>query len=195
MSDYNLPHYLTIEEDLQTLTIPLTAAEAHGLIAGVLCATKSDETALTALFSLSDEILTNDAIVDDAKKEIRKLCKTTAQQFMDINFGFQLLLPNDEVNLAKRSAAIGLWCQGFISGLGEGKLEKPLEQQDELKELIRDFSEIAKIDSENIIEDEEQEIDFNELLEFVRVAALTIHADLLMENKNLIRHDVSQHIH
>lgn len=186
-SDYPLPSYLTIEEALQILQIPLTAGECHGLICGLYCTNSDCDAILATLYAQSDQEDNNEPLIHTSQNDLKELCQMTAHQFADANFGFQLLMPNDEQNLAERSAAIGLWCQGFISGLGEGNINIGQDFKAELQELIADLTEISKIDSNSLNNDEEDEVNFTELVEYVRVAALTIHADLLLENKNVVQ--------
>lgn len=184
-TDYPLPSYIDIEEALQTLHIPLTAAECHGLVCGLYCTNNDIDSILQNLYAQSDDTDDAEPITDAARDDLRKLCQTTAHQFTDANFGFQLLLPIDEDKLAKRTVALGLWCQTFLSGLGEGNINLEHNFKEELQEIIHDLTEISKIDSASLNNDEEDEVNFIELVEFVRVSVLTIYSDLLLENKNV----------
>lgn len=194
-NEYPLPSYLSIEETLQILQIPLTAAECHGLMCGLYCTSINCDAILANLYAQSDQDDTKDPLIETSRYDLQELCQMTAHQFSDANFGFQLLIPNDEQSLAERSAAIGLWCQGFISGLGEGNIDIEQDFKSELQELIADLTEIGKIDNDSINNDEEDEVNFTELVEYVRIAALTIHADLILDNKNVVQDLQSETIH
>lgn len=176
-----LPTYLCIEEELNTLNIPITCAEAHGLMTGIIAATNDEQLAFHTLFRTSDDMPADDIVVDDAKKALRDLAKTTKEQLNDTEMSFALLLPEDTTELSQLGQTLGLWCQGFISGLGDGQIKTRLESHEELQELLHDLTEIAQIDSDSIDQDKQDEVDLIEIIEFVRVAVLTAHADLVLQ--------------
>lgn len=196
LTEQSLPEYDSIEDALQQLNIPLTAAEAHGIISGIYCATNDTEHALQLLLNQSDQPIEDDDVLQqEAQRQLQQLMQITVQQFTDANFGLQLLLQSDSQPLSLRSADIGHWCQGFISGLGEANIDQNAEHHAEIRELIFTLSEIGQIDSEDIEETEQDEKDFHELYEFIRVAALTIHTDLILDNKNVVEHKPSTTVH
>ena len=191
----NLPDYFAFNTLLENNHFPLSAAECHGLATGVLCVTDDANSAVTALLDL----LPNEEISLTAYEAIQTtmttLCMSTAAQLADTDFGFRLLLPDDDSPLAQRSTAISQWCQSFISGLGEGGVKFESDYAKELQEIITDLVAISQVDTKTITESEEEEIAFTELAEYVRVAAITIYTDLLLENKNIITTENSQHLH
>ena len=91
-----LPSYDDVQQTLETIDFPLGEAECHGLASGIISATdnpsKAKETLLNLLTSTDNETIT----IEPAKTLLTALCDTTAAQLADINFGFQLLLPNDD---------------------------------------------------------------------------------------------------
>lgn len=99
-------------------------------------------------------------------------------QFEDRDFGFALLLPDDDAPLAERSEALFDWCRGFLGGFGlaAGK-DPPLS--DEGREALEDLARLAAATPEPD-GDEEDEAAYAEIEEFVRVAALLLHGDCVM---------------
>lgn len=93
-------------------------------------------------------------------------------------FELSLCLPDDNESLGFRASMLGQWCEGFLYGMGlAGKTDQQLTG--EIGELFRDFSDIARIEI-NDLEDatDQEESDFMELVEFVKVGVLTINEDL-----------------
>ena len=70
---------------------------------------------------------------------------------------------------SERADALSLWCQGFLYGLGSGPAADPAKVSTEAGEIIRDFTEITHVGVEADEENEENEIAFAEVVEFVRV--------------------------
>jgi len=190
-----LPNYNSFNEVLESDHFPLNAAECHGLATGIICVTDNANHALTALLDLFPNEEENQFIDDDTEIALKSLCEVTAQQLADINFSFQLLLPNDEISLTERSTTIRTWCQGLISGLGEGGIKFESTYAKELQEIVSDLTAIAQVDTQSIAHTEEEEASFMELSEYVRIAAITIYTDLLLENKNIVTPDMPQQIH
>ena len=191
----NLPDYLAFNTLLKNNHFPLNAAECHGLITGVLCITNDTNNAIATLLDLSPNEEIPLTAHETIKTLITSLCITTIEQLADTEFGFYLLLPHDDTPLVQRSTAISQWCQSFISGLGEAKVKFESDYAEELQEIIADLVAISKVDTQIITESEEEEVAFTELVEYVRVAAITIYTDLLLENKNTITTENSQHLH
>ena len=195
MTITQLPNFTLLDNILQDSNFPLNAAECHGLAAGIICVTDDTNSAFTALFDLfpSDEI--NQPVMEEAKSTLETLCKIIKAELIDPNFAFQLLLPNDECSLTERSTAVSQWCRSFISGLGEGGVKFESDHAQELQEIVSDLIAIGQVDTQEITDTEEEEVAFTELVEYVRVAAITIYTDLLLENKNMVTPDTSHHIH
>ena len=181
-----LPNYNDVEKTLANISFPLHGAECHGLVSGVISAANDVSSAKKALLGLLTDSDNTTITITEAKASLTDLCDITAAQLADINFRFQLLLPHDDASLTTRSAAISSWCQGFISGLGEGQIETSLKAKSELAETIEDFIAITQLDVQAIQGTEDEEVSFNELVEYVRFAVMTIYTDLLLANKNTV---------
>src|SRR5690606_26089158 len=74
----------------------------------------------------------------DALDRLREVSKA---QFDDDAFGFDLLLPDDSLPLAKRAEALFDWCRGFLGGFGLAHGDKPLS--DEAGEALADLGRLA----------------------------------------------------
>lgn len=150
----------------------ILAAECHGLLCGMLCADKKTGKANWIAIVLEDAELK----ADDAKEcllLLDKLYNITEIQLRDEELSFELLLPSDNNHISGRAEAIGKWCQGFLLGIvkNDEQSGQGFEYPEEVREIIRDFSEITKIDNQ-LDNDEDDEEALFQLTEFVRVGGL-----------------------
>jgi uncharacterized protein YgfB (UPF0149 family) len=82
----------------------------------------------------------------------------------------QLLLPDDEESIQIRALALQHWCQGYLYGLGLGpKVTNWKSLPTELREHIEDITQISQLDENSVSESEEDESDFINLVEYVRL--------------------------
>jgi uncharacterized protein len=88
------------------------------------------------------------------------------------------LLPDDDAPLARRAEALAQWCQGFLYGFGSvAGTQRNLPAQ--VDEVLKDLTQISRAsagDSEPTDDDEE---DYVEIVEYVRVGAQLVHDELL----------------
>lgn len=150
------------------------AGEAHGTLCGALCA--------MAAYRLEDwvgELLPNGVEDTDSPSEVFELIyNETVEAFAGQTMQFSPLLPDDDAPLSERATALGGWCQGFLYGLGAGRLASVEELPGDLPEVIRDFTEISRaaVDEGDSLETNEQA--YTELVEFVRVSAQLVYDEL-----------------
>lgn len=150
------------------------AGEAHGTLCGALCA--------MAVYRLEDwvgELLPNGREADDAPADVfRLIFEESAQALGGRGMEFSPLLPDDDAPLSVRATSLGGWCQGFLYGIGAGKLASVTELPGDLPEVIRDFTEISRaaVDDNDSAETNEQA--YVELVEFVRVSAQLVFDEL-----------------
>lgn len=173
----------TIANLCEDLELPLSASELHGFICGILAVSDDKKMAQAAIETILSENADHET---ELTTELHDFISDTLQQLADPNFGFQLLLPEQEDSLAQRTAALGHWTQGFVSGLGEGGMQLSSNDHDELNEIITDLTSIAQVDTDNIGDSEEEQAALTELEEYLRVAAITIYTDLLLQDKNKV---------
>ncbi len=173
-----LPEYTDVAEVLQQAKAGISAAEAHGLLCGMLSA--GMETGGHSWFSpiLGDfeSIDSQDAMVREARRFFESIVMITDEQMWDEALGFHLLLPKDERSFPERLEALANWCHGFMSGIGLTGRKIDENVSDDTKEALEDIAQIARIETDEL-EEGETLAAFEELVEFVRMAALMIHTD------------------
>jgi len=154
----------------------LTASEAHGCLCGALCGS-NEYTFANWLDELSDE--TDESNTDSAS--IQELLQTVYTETVRLLRGdameFSLLLPEDDAPLARRAEALAQWCQGFLYGFGSvaGKRQKLASEVDE---VIRDLTQIAQASAGDSEPTEDDEEDYAEIIEYIRVGVQTVHDEL-----------------
>lgn len=150
------------------------AAEAHGTLVGSLCASSC---------SLGDwlaEILPDGRANDSAADSLREVFESTSGALVDGAMAFAPLLPTDDAPIGDRALALGEWCQGFLYGLGSGvAVPDASKLPGETAEVLRDMTEITRVDVDPEDDPESSESAYAELVEFVRVGVQLLYDQLL----------------
>lgn len=164
----------------------MPAAEAHGILSSVLCIDM--RASLQLWLSLVFDDNREELIFSEADLQcLSDLYNQTRQLLESVDFEFDLLLPEDNAALSERAAALSHWCKGFLYGLGAAKQQNDVS--DLYQEVLGDINAIAQIDSD-VNEGDEDEDDFLQLAEYVRVAAQTIWFENQADQESLnIDHD------
>ena len=156
--------YNAVEIALSDCNALMSAAEAHGTLTGMICsdATISSQRWLGELFDDEED---NTELMILSSEMLTSLFEQTRDIMAGDSFGFDLLLPDDQFLLADRATAFGEWCRGFLYGLGAYYSESN-NLSDECSEVLRDISEISRLDS--AVDGDEDETAFMEVTEYVR---------------------------
>jgi len=158
--------YATVNKILAEAGI--SAAGAHGMATGMIVS----DSETTAGRWLSELLCDNAAgEINEADEQVLyHLFAETRRLLLDEAFGFGLLLPDDDMPLKDQAAAVKEWCQGFLLGVGSTVSAQAINPQ--IKEILKDFTEFTKLDSE--AEGEEDEAALVEIIEYVRAAVLML---------------------
>lgn len=165
--------YTEVQRELQAANSMAGASEAHGTLAGALCAVVS--------YGLDDwlgEILPDLHGRRADEETLRTLFDETAHALDERQMGFGLLLPGDDRPLDERAAALGQWCQGFLYGLGSSRIADLERLPGEVGEVVRDLAQISQVGVSADESIEAQESAYTELVEFVRVGAQLVYEEL-----------------
>ena len=102
------------------------------------------------------------------------------EQLSAADFGFQLLLPEDDTELTSRTESLGAWSSGFLSGFGLSFDHTKQSLSSEVTDAMEDLANIAQVsfdvDDEDL-EGESAETSYLELVEYVRLAAMMVFAE------------------
>ncbi|MDZ7748892.1 MAG: UPF0149 family protein [Halofilum sp. (in: g-proteobacteria)] len=161
----SMPTWHEVEDRLRAIDAPTSAAEAHGLLCGLLAMAAPAAQAVW---------LERAAGTDNATAPLDVLVEETARQLDDSAFAFELLLPgDDDVGLEARTDAVGQWCTGFASGIGlSGRAASELGQ--DAREFLEDVTRIAQAE---VTTDEDDEAAFAEVVEYLRVGTLLVRTE------------------
>ncbi len=161
---YQIINAIVVQSDAE-----LSAAQAHGMATGMLCANEQAQSAawLTELFL---HAIPTD---DEGRTTLVHLFEDTQDLFASDDFEFDLLLPGDEALLSEQVEALTDWCRGFLLGVGFTHAASDLSR--EATEILKDIAEFTKLDTE--AEGEEDESDFMEITEYMRSAVLLLRSE------------------
>ncbi len=150
-----------------------SAAELHGLIAGMLSAGIPADAA-TILPVLSDFLNDGQALNAHLKAITEQLIAETARQLADPDYSLVLLLPGDDDSLPERLEAMVEWAQAFLVGFAIQQTDLSLVSVD-VRDAIEQLSEVTRIDiyTEDDSSEAENEESYYLVLEHVRLMVLT----------------------
>jgi len=177
MSQYQGLEYFDVAETLRRASTSVDAADCQGLLCGLICAAGfADQKIWVAeIFEAYDP---KDQPQAEAYSLLQRLYEETLIRLNSPELDFELLLPDDEDALCERTESLANWCSGFLSGLGLGGVPAQDQLPDDVAELLGDLSQIARVDFDLDDPDEEDQLAFEELVEYVRVGVLLVHEEL-----------------
>lgn len=149
------------------------AAEAHGTLAGALCAAPG--------YRFEDwlaEILPEGAASPAIEAILARLFDETRDALLGGDLDLQLLVPDDEQALRERTEALALWCNGFLYGLGTNGSGDPAALPGDAGEVVRDFTEISRAGVNDADGLEANEEALAQLVEFVRMGVQLVCEEL-----------------
>ncbi len=170
------PTFDSIADQLTIVGTLTSPSELHGLLCGRLSGglRYQDESWLKAATEFLDP---DTAIETEQQTALLDLYRDTVNQLQDQDLSFAPMLPDDDMELSQRIEALGQWCHGFLNGFGTSGVSKDTALSVETAEALRDFAAFVQLDHD-ADDSEESERDLAEIVEYVRVAALSV----FMEN-------------
>ena len=149
---------------IEEITSP---SELHGLLTGIVCVTEApsqDEwnqiLATLDVPELSVEAL--NLLVEESED--------VAHALSEDELDYLPILPDDEHSLSERVQALADWCEGVVLGFG---LASGHIRPDE-EELIEHLQDVAAVEFEDSDNDEDGEVSYQELYEFVRLIPISL---------------------
>ncbi|MGB0867920.1 MAG: UPF0149 family protein, partial [Granulosicoccaceae bacterium] len=104
----------------------------------------------------------------------------TLAMLADEEVSFMPMLPDTDSALSERADALGQWCRGFAYAVSLSAFDPARTLSQDSQELLGDFAAIASVghEDEDGAEDE-AELAYSELEEYVRVGVLLIRDELV----------------
>ena len=168
--------YHQINKALRQLGSDTESAESHGTLCGLLCAKGAAGIDIWTK-SLTEEA-GDDAASQEALELLRAVATATQQMLNSTELDFHLLLPDDDESLAVRTTALGEWCQGFLAGLSMGGVNNFEALPEESAEILSDFGHIADAGRYQLEDENEDELAYSDLEEYVRMSVILVLDDL-----------------
>ena len=169
--------YDEMEAALNAVDSTTSAAECHGILCGLICVQdRAPENIWKKLILPTPDDQSQQAI--NACQLLQSIYTNTAGELCDHGFTLTLLLPDDDHPLDKRVGALGQWCQGFLLGMTEGGLQTFKTLPTDTTELMHDFVKVARLADSAPDGDNENETDFFEIEEYVRLGIQLIYQEL-----------------
>ncbi|MDH5570455.1 MAG: UPF0149 family protein [Gammaproteobacteria bacterium] len=169
--------YDEINDALKRVSGEIDAAEAHGVLCGLICA-RNENVREHFLKHCIPDIDRGDLLVQETMNLLQELYSDTQTQFMNSDFLFYPLLPDEGSSLAARVEALGFWCQGFLLGISLGGIVNTEKLPGELPGFIKDVIEVSQAESFDLEDEEQDEGAYIELVEYIKVGALLFHEEI-----------------
>ena len=176
-----------LDEALRACGSDWTAAQAHGLLCGQLAVSGRDGIGVWQSQVLADSETT--PIGTQCGALLERMAETTWQRLAERQSQFDVVLPDDDEDSARRAQALADWAEGFLHGLVSFSRDEAVRKrlaEEPLSDLIRDLLELTRAEVGPDDSAEETELAYTELVEYVRVAA-----QLAFEQLADLRHDES----
>ena len=173
MSDTPAVTHAELGEMLARLHLGVGASDLHGSLTGYICGGGS----AGARGWLQALELQAEPGVDLPQAAFARLYEDCAAWFGDPELGFEPLLPEIDSTLDARAEALVEWCRGFLGGLGLAGVSTKRGLSADAQEILHDFGTIAGSRFE-YADAEEDESALAEVIEFIRVGVLLLHAEL-----------------
>ena len=167
-----LPSYNQVEALLENVALEKRVSEWHGFLCGAIAVYIAYPlvTSIQTMLSNTAEV----AMGNDLSGQFDEVYSTVLAQLTDSNLQFQLCLPEGEdVGLGEQVNALAELCAGFLYGLANAGIQTKGTLSADVQEILQDVGAIAQVDGVELA-NEEEEVSFIELVEFVRVAVLLL---------------------
>ena len=177
MQAATVPNHDTLSLALEQVQADCSAAELHGVMVGMLAGgARMNRAAL--MKSLEAHADVNTAFADDMIAALWVLQLKTLEDLGADDLLFQPLLPDDEDDLNLRVMALADFARGLLSGFGPAVPANHKSLADEaVRETLQDIVNISQLDSVDEA-DEESELAYAELHEFVRLGVIHLFEEL-----------------
>lgn len=120
-----------------------------------------------------------DPITEEDVQPLRLLFADTVGALRGDAMEFEPFLPDDDVPLEQRTAALSQWCQGFLYGFGSVRAIQAEELPASIDEILRDLANISRAEADVGEAGEEQEQAYSDVVEYLRAGVQLVHDELI----------------
>jgi len=148
-------------------------SEAHGTLCGMICIQGKGD-ANHWISHITDEDISNNIETQESHSILLALHDKTLADIIGQNYELSLLMHDDDEALDIRVEDLCLWCQGFLYGLSIAGLNDISALPKEGTEILQDMSDISKAGYDPEADDNENEMAFAEITEYIRIGVYFI---------------------
>ncbi len=177
--------FTSVTEVLTRAEASVSASECHGMLTAQLSVSSGKGAAECVRHIFDDEVDSSSGVFTEALGVLEQLITVTHKNLVDPDLGFELLLPDEESLIADRLLALSEWCQGYLFGLGLAGVSDDGNLSSDINEMLQDLVHISHLDINEKAESEENEKDYVELVEYVRIGVL-----YLQEEYSAVKNDL-----
>jgi uncharacterized protein YgfB (UPF0149 family) len=183
----DMPDWDEIADQLFNAGQTLNPSELHGVLVGLMGAgfDPDDEHHLEQTLA-SVEKAVGMQLQGELVDIVSRLNLATLSAIVDTDYAFRVLLPDDDDPIEQRLRSFSNWVTGFISGYTEGMTVRQaagLAIQPEVADVLKDFASIAQVETDQV-ETEEAERQLEELVDYVRLATISIVQDAINQRES-----------
>jgi len=173
-----MPAYSQVDDALFSGGSAVCAAECHGVLCGILCASGSSDMQRWVRH-LFEARLENRELTANSLKLLHDVHQCTLEEINHETLEFTLLLPDQAESMDVRISGLADWCSGFSLGLIMGGLNDKMLVTDHVKEFVEDVQYISDASFSEPEENSNQaERSFTEIEEYVRMGVLLLNEEL-----------------
>ncbi|WP_068857608.1 UPF0149 family protein [Perlucidibaca aquatica] len=172
-----VPTHDTLSLALDQVQADCSAAELHGVMVGMLAGgARMNRSALMKSLEAHADVST--AFADEMIASLWQLQLKTLEDLGADDLLFQPLLPDDDDDLNLRVMALADFARGLLAGFGLAvQANNPALAGEIVRETLQDIVNISQLDSVDE-PDEESELAYAELHEFVRLGVIHLFEEL-----------------
>lgn len=174
-------------DDLATIFWQLgsmfSPSQLHGYLMGQLAvgATLSEEEWLKQAWLLIDAVK---PASDEDNEVLLRMLALNESLFAEGRLDGQLMIPDEDIELAQRVECLSFWCQGFLMGFTIAGKQKQAEHgpqaySKEVTEALSDIAAIAQMALTDDQDEEQSEADFFDVIDYVRLAVMNVYFECL----------------
>ena len=183
----DMPDWDEVADQLFNAGQTLNPSELHGVLVGLMGAgfDPDDEHHLEQTLA-SVEKAVGMQLQGELVDIVSRLNLATLSAIVDTDYAFRVLLPGDDDPIEQRLRSFSNWVTGFISGYTEGMTVRQaagLAIQPEVADVLKDFASIAQVETDQV-ETEEAERQLEELVDYVRLATISIVQDAINQRES-----------
>jgi len=178
--------YESLNKTLYYVGAATDAAEAHGILCGLLCTVPHQIEDNIWLKPILGNMAFRDNLAEKSEQQLHFLKKYIEMQLESSDYEFSPLVPSDNHPLFERTQALGGWCQGFLFGFSLVNSRKIDTLPENVAEFIKDLTSFTRI-APTREKDNDSERAYMHLIEYIRVGVLTVYQEFSRSQKSNLK--------